>query len=368
MKLDVNKNYKIKLNGHFLLFNLNRFYGGNGEAISLFTEVITRLNVKPEEDIHLGEKPKYSDPIFIIVNALIHENLYLDSLLRLGHDSNDIRDKYIANIKEISNLDKFKRKYDILALDRADIYGFQNKSYLHATSDILNINIPLININREKSIPNRNIFTLGLYEIPDTILDDEIVNHCQAKEYSDDVAVYPVSGFFNKTKLIDILDLAIIYTLQKSLQTVDTYYTNNKIVDVYFYNNRPFTNKSDVTLHINGKNLIIKPHDIKNAKNIISDIEKDLIKLRSDTMRLVCDILESVDPTPIEDDIVYVKNVMYNRIHNIPDIPPLPHNDSGSIITWFSLEIALLKNRALYINLNNIDMYVKALEYLNKIM
>lgn len=114
--------------------------------------------------------------------------------------------------------------------------------------------------------------------------------------------------------------------------------------------------------------LIIKPHDIKNAKNIISDIEKDLIKLRSDTMRLVCDILESVDPTPIEDDIVYVKNVMYNRIYNIPDIPPLPHNDSGSIITWFSLEIALLKNRALYINLNNIDMYVKALEYLNKIM
>lgn len=256
MKLDVNKNYEIKLNGHILLFNLKHFYGDNKEAISLFTEVITRLNIKPEENTHLGEKPKYSDPVFIIVNALIHENLYLDSLLRLGHDNRDIRDKYVENIKEISNLDKFKRKYDILALDRADIYGFQNKSYLHATSDILNINIPLININREKSIPNRNIFTLGLYEIADTILDDEIVDHCQAKEHSDDVAVYPISGFFNKVKVIDILDLAIIYTLQQSLQTVDTYYTNNKIVDVYFYNNIPYIDKSGVGLYINGKNLI----------------------------------------------------------------------------------------------------------------
>lgn len=255
MKLDVCKNYEIKLNGHMLLFNLKHFYGDNKEAISLFTDVITRLNVKPEESIHLGEKPKYSDPVFIIVNALIHENLYLDSLLRLGYDNRDIRDKYIENIKEISNLDKFKRKYEILALDRADIYGFQNKAYLQATSDILNINIPLINVNREKSIPNRNIFTLGLYEIPDTILDDEIVNHCQDKQYSDTVSMYPVSGFLNKVKVTDILDLAIIYTLQKSLYSVDTYYTDNKIVDVYFYNNRPYY-KNDMTLYIDGKNLI----------------------------------------------------------------------------------------------------------------
>lgn len=256
MKLDVCKNYEIKLNGHMLLFNLKHFYGDNKEAISLFTEVITRLNVEPEESIHLGEKPKYSDPIFIIVNALIHENQYLDSLLRLGYDNRDIRDKYIENIKEISNLDKFKRKYEILALDRADIYGFQNKAYLHATSDILNINIPLINVNREKSIPNRNIFTLGLYEIPDTILGDEIVTHCQDKDYSDNVSVYPVSGFLNKVKVTDILDLAIIYSLQKSLYTIDTYYTNDKIVDVYFYNNRPPYNKNDITLYIGGKSLI----------------------------------------------------------------------------------------------------------------
>lgn len=255
MKLDVCKNYEIKLNGHMLLFNLKHFYGDNKEAISLFTEVITRLNVEPEENTYLGEKPVYSDPIFIIVNALIHENLYLDSLLRLGYDNRDIRDKYIENIKEISNLDKFKRKYEILALDRADIYGFQNKAYLHATSDILNINIPLINVNREKSIPNRNIFTLGLYEIPDTILGDEIVTHCHDKNYSDDISVYPVSGFLNKVKVTDILDLAIIYSLQKSLYTIDTYYTNDKIVDVYFYNNRSY-NKNDITLYIDGKNLI----------------------------------------------------------------------------------------------------------------
>ena len=255
MKLDVCKNYEIKLNGHMLLFNLKHFYGNNKEAISLFTKVITRLNVEPEESIHLGEKPKYSDPIFIIVNALIHENLYLDRLLSLGYDNRDIRDKYIENIKEISNLDKFKRKYEILALDRADIYGFQNKAYLQATSDMLNINIPLININREKSIPNRNIFTLGLYEIPDTILGDEIVTHCHDKDYSDDVSVYPVSEFLNKVKVTDILDLAIIYSLQKSLYTIDTYYTNDKIVDVYFYNNRPNI-KSDMTLYIGGKSLI----------------------------------------------------------------------------------------------------------------
>lgn len=255
MKLDVCKNYEIKLNGHMLLFNLKHFYGDNKEAISLFTDAITRLNVKPEESIHLGEKPMYSDPVFIIVNALIHENLYLDRLLRLGYDNRDIRDKYIENIKEISNLDKFKRKYEILALDRADIYGFQNKAYLQATSDILNINIPLINVNREKSIPNRNIFTLGLYEIPDTILGD-IITYSRDKGYSDDASVYPVSGFFNKAKMVDILDLAIIYSLQKSLYTIDTYYTNDKIVDVYFYNNRPYNNKNNMTLYIGGKSLI----------------------------------------------------------------------------------------------------------------
>mgnify|MGYP000969408757 CR=1 FL=1 len=255
MTLDINKNYEIKLNGHVLLFNLKHFYGNNKEAILLFTEVITRLNVKPEENTHLGEKPKYSDPVFIIVNALIHENLYLDGLLRLGHINNrDIRDKYVENIKEISNLDRFKRKYEILALDRVDIYGYQNKKHLNATSDVLNINIPLININREKSIPNRNIFTLGLYEIPDTILDD-IITHYNDKDYSDDVSVYPVTGFFNKIKMTNILDLAIIYSLQKSLYTIDTYYTDNKIVDVYFYNNRPYS-KSDMTLYIDGKNLI----------------------------------------------------------------------------------------------------------------
>lgn len=272
MKLDVCKNYEIKLNGHMLLFNLKHFYGDNKEAISLFTDVITRLNVKPYESIHLGEKPKYSDPVFIIVNALIHENLYLDSLLRLGYDNRDIRDKYIENIKEISNLDKFKRKYEILALDRADIYGFQNKAYLQATSDILNINIPLINVNREKSIPNRNIFALGLYEIPDTILDD-IITHSHDKSYSNDVSVYPVTGFFNKIKMTSILDLAIIYSLQKSLYTIDTYCTDNKIVDVYFYNNRPY-NKNDMTLYINGKNLINLQPNILTA-----DMVKRKIKL-----------------------------------------------------------------------------------------
>lgn len=272
MKLDVCKNYEIKLNGHMLLFNLKHFYGDNKEAISLFTDVITRLNVKPEESIHLGEKPKYSDPVFIIVNALIHENLYLDSLLRLGYDNRDIRDKYIENIKEISNLDKFKRKYEILALDRADIYGFQNKAYLQATSDILNINIPLINVNREKSIPNRNIFTLGLYEIPDTILDD-IITYSHDKSYSNDVSVYPVTGFFNKIKMTSILDLAIIYSLQKSLYTIETYCTDDKIVDVYFYNNRPY-NKNDMTLYINGKNLINLQPNILTA-----DMVKRKIKL-----------------------------------------------------------------------------------------
>lgn len=272
MKLDVCKNYEIKLNGHMLLFNLKHFYGDNKEAISLFTDIITRLNVKPEESIHLGEKPKYSDPIFIIVNALIHENLYLDSLLRLGYDNRDIRDMYIENIKEISNLDKFKRKYEILALDRADIYGFQNKAYLQATSDILNINIPLINVNREKSIPNRNIFTLGLYEIPDTILGD-IITYSHDKSYSNDVSVYPVTGFFNKIKMTSILDLAIIYSLQKSLYTIETYCTDNKIVDVYFYNNRPY-NKNDMTLYINGKNLINLQPNILTA-----DMVKRKIKL-----------------------------------------------------------------------------------------
>ena len=272
MKLDVCKNYEIKLNGHMLLFNLKHFYGDNKEAISLFTDVITRLNVKPYESIHLGEKPKYSDPVFIIVNALIYENLYLDSLLRLGHDDRDTRNKYIENIKEISNLDKFKRKYEILALDRADIYGFQNKAYLQATSDILNINIPLINVNREKSIPNRNIFTLGLYEIPDTILDD-IITYSHDKSYSNDVSVYPVTGFFNKIKMTSILDLAIIYSLQKSLYTIETYCTDNKIVDVYFYNNRPY-NKNDMTLYINGKNLINLQPNILTA-----DMVKRKIKL-----------------------------------------------------------------------------------------
>lgn len=273
MKLDVNKNYEIKLNGHILLFNLKHFYGDNKEAISLFTEVITRLNIKPEENTHLGEKPKYSDPVFIIVNALIHENLYLDSLLRLGHDNRGIRDKYVENIKEISNLDKFKRKYDILALDRADIYGYQNKSHLHATSDILNINIPLININREKSIPNRNIFTLGLYEIPDTILDD-IITYSSDKGYSDDVSVYPVTGFFNKVKMTDILDLAIIHSLQKTLYITDTYYTNDKIVNMYFYNNRPYNNKSNIILYIDGKNLINLQPNILTA-----DMVKRKLKL-----------------------------------------------------------------------------------------
>lgn len=272
MKLDVCKNYEIKLNGHMLLFNLKHFYGDNKEAISLFAEVITRLNVKPYESIYLGEKPKYSDPVFIIINALIHENLYLDSLLRLGYDNRDIRDKYIENIKEISNLDKFKRKYEILALDRADIYGFQNKAYLQVTSDILNINIPLINVNREKSIPNRNIFTLGLYEIPDTILGD-IITYSHDKSYSNDVSVYPVTGFFNKIKMTSILDLAIIYSLQKSLYTIETYCTDNKIVDVYFYNNRPY-NKNDMTLYINGKNLINLQPNILTA-----DMVKRKIKL-----------------------------------------------------------------------------------------
>lgn len=114
--------------------------------------------------------------------------------------------------------------------------------------------------------------------------------------------------------------------------------------------------------------LIIEPYDTENVKSIIADIDKELIKLRFATMRLVCDILESITPTPIEDDIVYVKNVMYNRIRHIPNIVPLPYNASGSKPTWFSLEVELLKNRALCINLNNIDMYIKALEYLNEIV
>lgn len=116
------------------------------------------------------------------------------------------------------------------------------------------------------------------------------------------------------------------------------------------------------------KELIIEPHDIKNVKNIIADIDKELIRLRFATVRLVSDILESITPAPIEDDIVYVKNVMYNRIYHIPDITLLPYNANGSRPTWFSLEVELLKNRALCINLNNIDMYVKALGYLNEIV
>lgn len=109
------------------------------------------------------------------------------------------------------------------------------------------------------------------------------------------------------------------------------------------------------------------PYDIKNVKSIIVDIEKELVELRYATENLVSDILESVTSNATEDDIDYVKNVMYNRIYNISDITPLPYNANSSKPTWFSLEAELLKNRVLYINLNNIDTCVKALECLNEI-
>lgn len=109
------------------------------------------------------------------------------------------------------------------------------------------------------------------------------------------------------------------------------------------------------------------PYDIKNVKSIIVDIEKELVELRYATENLVSDILESVTSDATEDDIVYVRNVMYNRIYNISDITPLPYNANSSRPTWFSLEVELLKNRVLYTNLNNIDTCVKALECLNKI-
>ena len=109
------------------------------------------------------------------------------------------------------------------------------------------------------------------------------------------------------------------------------------------------------------------PYDIKNVKSIIVDIEKELVELRYATENLVSDILNQLHLDATEDDIVYVKNVMHNRIYNISDITPLPYNANSSRPTWFSLEAELLKNRVLYINLNNIDTYVKALECLNKI-
>lgn len=109
------------------------------------------------------------------------------------------------------------------------------------------------------------------------------------------------------------------------------------------------------------------PYDIKNVKSIIVDIEKELVELRYATESLVSNILESVISNATEDDIDYVKNVMYNRIYNVSDITPLPYNANSSRPTWFSLEAELLKNRVLYINLNNIDTCVKALECLNEI-
>lgn len=109
------------------------------------------------------------------------------------------------------------------------------------------------------------------------------------------------------------------------------------------------------------------PYDIKNVKSIIVDIEKELVELRYATENLVSDILESVTSDATEDDIVYVENIMHNRIYNVSDITPLPCNSSGSRPTWFSLEVELFKNRVLYTNLNNIDTCVKALECLNKI-
>jgi hypothetical protein len=107
------------------------------------------------------------------------------------------------------------------------------------------------------------------------------------------------------------------------------------------------------------------PYNIKNVKSIIVDIEKELAELRYATENLVSDILESVTSDATEDDIVYVKNVMHGRIYNVSDITPLPYTSSKP--TWFSLEVELLRNKVLYINLNNIDTCVKALECLNKI-
>ena len=71
------------------------------------------------------------------------------------------------------------------------------------------------------------------------------------------------------------------------------------------------------------------PYDIKNVKSIIVDIEKELVELRYATENLVSDILESVTSDASEDDIVYVENVMHNRIYNVSDITPLPCNISS---------------------------------------
>lgn len=56
MKLDVRKDYEIKLNGHNFLFNLKHFYGNDKKAMSLFGDVISRTGVKPEENTLLGDK------------------------------------------------------------------------------------------------------------------------------------------------------------------------------------------------------------------------------------------------------------------------------------------------------------------------
>lgn len=215
MKLDVCKNYEIKLNGHMLLFNLKHFYGDNKEAISLFTEVITRLNVKPEENTHLGEKPKYSDPIFIIVNALIHENLYLDSLLQIGNNKHDIElvKRYIDNMREISNLDKFKCKYEILSLDREDLYGYMIRRNQVVQVKSSSIKIPIINVDRARSIANKNISLLGSH-----IIDSGILN----KMFSECTNDKGNSRIYVKSEYSEIImendyELALLYIMHSKI-------------------------------------------------------------------------------------------------------------------------------------------------------
>lgn len=215
MKLDVCKNYEIKLNGHMLLFNLKHFYGDNKEAISLFTEVITRLNIKPEESIHLGENPKYSDPIFIIVNALIHENLYLDSLLQIGNNKHDIElvKRYIDNMREISNLDKFKRKYEILSLDREDLYGYMIRRNQVVQVKSSGIKIPIINVDRARSIANRNISLLGSHIIDSGILNRMFSECTNAKGNS---RIY-VKSEYNEIIMENDYELALLYIMHSKI-------------------------------------------------------------------------------------------------------------------------------------------------------
>lgn len=254
MKLNVNKNYEIKLNGHNFLFNLKHFYGNDKKAMSLFGDVISRTGVKPEENTLSGEKI-YSDPLFIIVNAFIHENKYLERLLLSGDDSSDIRNKYIENIKEISNLDRFKRKYEILTLDRGDIYGFQIRINQNVTSDIGEVTIPLINVDRKRSIPNMSIFTLGMYEISDTILN-KLFRHYRHNHLLRSMEICPANySLFDRYGIsINDLDLAIMCTLNTDYYFIDCD-DSPYVGHVYFFN-KPREEGGEIHSYLSGRKLI----------------------------------------------------------------------------------------------------------------